>query len=93
MRRRLHAATLAAGALVSLGNAPLQCAKKPDPDLRVEDTAGDALWDLAEDFRAKGNPQAARETLQFLVERYPSNRHADTARAALEGGGPDATAP
>lgn len=91
--KRLHAATLAAGALLSLGNAPLQCAKKPDPDLRVEDTAGDALWDLAEDFRAKGNAPAAQETLRFLVERYPSNRHADAARAAQAAGDAAATAP
>jgi len=74
---------LVLAALAGLGHAPLQCSRSPDPELRREDTAGDALWDLAEDFRAKGNAAAAHETLRFLVERYPSNRHVPAARAAL----------
>ncbi len=67
----------------TFGNAPLQCSRSPDPDLRREDTAGDALWDLAEDFEKRGNHAAARETRQFLVNRYPSNRHAPAAREML----------
>jgi hypothetical protein len=75
-----------AGALVAaLGSAPLQCKHDPDPNLRREDTAGDALYALAQDFRAKGNEAAAKETLRFLVERYPSNRHVPAAKAELEG--------
>jgi hypothetical protein len=35
------------------------------------------------DFRAKGNEQAARDTLRYLVEHYPSNRHVPAARAEL----------
>ena len=69
--------------LASLGSAPMQCSRDPDPSLRREDTAGDALWDLAQDFRAKGNEAAAKDTLRFLVARYPSNRHVPEAKAEL----------
>ncbi|MCL2722826.1 MAG: tetratricopeptide repeat protein [Polyangiaceae bacterium] len=73
--------------LASLGHAPLQCSRDPGPELRTEDTAGDALYKLAQNFRAKGNDAAARETLRFLVERYPSNRFAPAARDELEDAG------
>jgi hypothetical protein len=63
--------------------APYQCRREPDPTARREDTAGDALWDLAQDFEAHGNAAAARDTRRFLAERYPSNRHAPEARAML----------
>jgi TolA-binding protein len=63
--------------------APIQCAHKPDPDLRREDSPDDALWGLAHDFRARGNDAAARSTLRYLVEKYPSSRHAVEARAEL----------
>ncbi len=69
--------------LAALGSAPMQCKHDPDPSLRREDTAGDALWDLAQDFRAKGNEAAAKDTLRFLVTRYPSNRHVPAAKAEL----------
>ncbi|MBX3189924.1 MAG: hypothetical protein KF819_23055 [Labilithrix sp.] len=82
---------LTAGALVAaLGGAPLQCKRDPDPSLRREDTAGDALYALAQDFRAKGNEPAAQQTLRFLVERYPSNRHVPAAKAELDGTAPAA---
>jgi outer membrane protein assembly factor BamD (BamD/ComL family) len=77
-----------AGALLAaLGSAPLQCRHDPDPNLRREDDSGDALYALAQDFRAKGNEDAAKQTLRFLVERYPSNRHVPAARAELGGDG------
>ncbi len=69
--------------LAALGSAPMQCKHDPDPNLRREDTAGDALWELAQDFRAKGNEAAAKDTLRFLVARYPSNRHVPEAKAEL----------
>lgn len=78
----------AAAVVAALGNAPLQCSRNHDNDLRREDTAGDALYALAQDFRAKGNEDAARQTLKYLVEHYPSNRHAPAARDELEGKGP-----
>ena len=80
---------VAAGALLAaLGSAPLQCRHDPDPNLRREDSPGDALYALAQDFRAKGNEDAAKQTLRFLVERYPSNRHVPAAKAELEGATP-----
>jgi len=63
--------------------APFQCAHSPDPDVRREDTAGDALWSLAQDFHAKHDAAGERATLTFLVEHYPSSRYAPAARDAL----------
>ena len=48
-----------------------------------EETAGDGLWALAEDFHAKGNEDAYRATLRFLLTRYPSSRRAAKARVVL----------
>lgn len=75
-RRALCAALL-------LGAAPYQCSKGYDPDLRREDTAGDGLWALAEDFRARGDARAHEQTLRFLVARYPSSRRTPKAREEL----------
>lgn len=66
-------------------SAPFQCGKSSNPETRLEDTAGDALWALAEDFRAKGDERARHDTLRFLAERYPSNRYAAAARAESAG--------
>ncbi|GAC1524806.1 MAG: hypothetical protein NVS3B10_24000 [Polyangiales bacterium] len=75
-----------AGALVaSLGTAPLQCGHGSDSKLRTEDDAGDALYALAQDFHAKGDEPASKQTLRYLVEHYPSNRHVPAARAELGG--------
>jgi TolA-binding protein len=72
-------------ALVSAAifSAPFQCGKDPDPNLRHEDTAGDALWALGEKFEKEHNDAAAKETWQYLVEKYPSNRHAPAAKEKL----------
>ena len=79
---------VAAGALAAaLGSAPFQCAHPPDPSARREDTAGDALYELAQKFKKENNAAAARETLQYLVEHYPSNRHAPAAKDELGGVG------
>lgn len=76
-------------ALAAVGSAlssiaPVQCAHDPDPTLRREDTAGDALWNLAQRFEAEHKPDAARETLQYLVDTYPSNRHVGEAKESLK---------
>ena len=63
--------------------APMQCGSSHEGDLRVEDTAGDALWDLAATFEKEGNAAGRDRTLRYLVARYPSNRHADAAREKL----------
>lgn len=83
----MRSTAIFAGAfVVALGSyAPLQCGHKTkDSEARVQD-GGDALWDLAMDFRAQGNEEAAKRTLRKLVERYPSNRHAPQAKEELGG--------
>ncbi len=74
--------------IAALIHAPMQCTHEPDPTLRQEDTAGDALWDLAHDFKTRGDDAAYRHTLETLVARYPSSRHAAAAKEELgpEGG-------
>lgn len=88
----MKAGILAAGVIVaSLGGAPLQCGGG-SKELPREESAGDALYNLAMDFRAKGNEEAAKDTLRYLVEHYPSNRHVPAARAELAGA-PGSAAP
>jgi hypothetical protein len=78
--------TRAAGLLLAaIGLAPMQCAHEPDPALRQEDTAGDALWALALRFEAQHDDAAEKETLRYLVEKYPSSRHVAEAKAKLGG--------
>ncbi|MBX3199444.1 MAG: hypothetical protein KF894_15025 [Labilithrix sp.] len=78
---------LGAGLVVAaLGGAPFQCGSSSNPETRREDSAGDALYNLAMDFRAKGNEAAAKDTLRYLVEHYPSNRHVPAAREELAAG-------
>ncbi|HRG97561.1 MAG TPA: hypothetical protein PLR99_15005 [Polyangiaceae bacterium] len=80
--------------LTSLAVAPVQCTREPDPTLRTEDSAGDALWQLSLEFRKKNDEAAAKATLRFLVERYPSNRHVAEAKRQLAGeAAPAASAP
>lgn len=71
-------------AVLALALAPVQCSKKYDESLRREDSAGDGLWSLAEDFHAKGDDKSYEATLRFLLKRYPSSRRAPKAREALE---------
>ena len=80
----------ALGCALALGLvAPLQCTKEPDPSLRREETADEALYHLAEDFAARGDEGASRHTLEVLVTKYPSSRFAPAAREKL--GGVDAS--
>jgi len=74
-----------AGFMLALGlaNAPLQCASEPDHALRREETPGEALYGLAQQFKAKGNERAWRQTLEYLVARYPNSRFAEMARQDL----------
>ena len=84
---------LSSGALVAaIGWAPMQCGHGHGSEQGGhEESPGDALYALSQDFHAKGNDVAAKETLRYLVDKYPSNRHAPAARAELEGS-PDARA-
>jgi hypothetical protein len=78
-------------AAVVLAIAPLQCPHDTDPAHCWDDAPGDGLWDLAQRFRVDHDDAAAKRTLEFLVERYPSSRYAPAAREELarsaEGGG------
>jgi outer membrane protein assembly factor BamD (BamD/ComL family) len=85
---RVLAATLFSSlvsATGALGSAPFQCARVPDDGARREDTAGDALYALAQRFKAENNAAAAHETLKYLVEHYPSSRYAPAAKDELVG--------
>ena len=66
------------------GHAPLQCGwRKPPPEAERTETAGEALWNLAERFGAEGDAPARERTLRYLVERYPSSRFAKRAADEL----------
>ncbi len=83
---RVVAATVAGALLASLGNAPMQCGHGGGAEGGHAEEPGDALYALAQDFHARGNEEASRQTLQFLIQKYPSNRHAPAARAEIESG-------
>jgi len=70
----------------TIGLAPFQCASDPDPARRLEDTPAEALWNLAERFRAQGDEDARRVALQELVERYSTSAEAQRARLVLDEG-------
>jgi hypothetical protein len=79
----MRLATFVLPSVLALALAPVQCSKKYDESLRREDSAGDGLWSLAEDFHAKGDDKSYEATLRFLLKRYPSSRRAPKAREAL----------
>jgi hypothetical protein len=72
-----------------VSNAPLQCSGEPPPEARRYETPPDALYDLAGRFKKRGDARAYRETLQYLVEKYPNSRFAVRAKdeLAADGGG------
>jgi TolA-binding protein len=70
----------------ALNAAPLQCASEPDPALRKHETPEEALYGLATRFRKSGDENAWRETLGYLIERYPNSRYAVRAKDDLAGG-------
>lgn len=57
----------------------MQCSGEPDPDLRRYETPGEALYGLAQEFKAKGDTKSERATLQYLVAHYPNSRFAKMA--------------
>lgn len=69
--------------LASVTTAPFQCASDPDPNKRREETPGEALYGLAQQFDKEGDKAARIATLEFLVKRYPSSHEAETARVEL----------
>ncbi|MEB2313599.1 MAG: hypothetical protein OZ921_15755 [Sorangiineae bacterium] len=82
--------------LAAFGQAPMQCASEPDPALRRAETPGEALYGLAGQFKAKGDSEAWRATLEYLVARYPNSRFTVMARDDLAKSGaapPSSAAP
>ncbi len=74
---------LSALASLSLSLAPYQCARTPKPEFEREETPGEALYGLSEEFRDAGEVHARERTLHFLVDRYPSSRFAKRAQTDL----------
>ncbi len=70
-------------ASLSFGTAPYQC-KSDDAGRAREETAGEALLQLCGRFAAKGNDAAAKATLDYLIERYPSSRLSARAKEERE---------
>jgi len=81
---RIIAASILASAL---GGAPLQCAKEPEHQNREYETPAEALYGLAQTFAKRGDDKAWRETLEYLVERYPNDRYAKDAKKDLAAAG------
>ncbi|MBK8259491.1 MAG: hypothetical protein IPK82_43395 [Polyangiaceae bacterium] len=79
--------------VLALSAAPYQCAKEPDPSRRMEDEPSDAVYRLAERFKTEGNTAARASTLRFIIERYPTSRHAKLAAAELAEMGQPVPAP
>ncbi len=69
------------------GTAPFQCSGEPDPAHRLEETAPEALYDLAGRFRRDGDREGWLGTLHYLLERYPSSRFAVMAEQDLRDAG------
>jgi hypothetical protein len=80
----LHALALGS-ALVALSVAPFQCPSKPDPSKVREDTPGEALYELAGQFKTAGDKEGQIRTLRYLAEKYPRSRFAVQARDDLKG--------
>ncbi len=88
MRERCGVRSVALALLAALSWAPLQCGSgEGDPALRAYETPGEALYGLAGEFKAKGDQKAWRETLEYLVARYPNSRFAAMAKDDLQKSG------
>lgn len=81
---------VAAAAVLLSSVAPLQCGHTRDAELREDETPGDALWQLAQRFQREHDADGERQTLQYLVERYPASRWVAAARERLASLGPAA---
>ena len=70
--------------MFSLAGAPFQCASSPEDNAsRIEDSAPEALWQLAMHFDERGERQARDETLERLRDWYPRSRFASRAERTL----------
>jgi len=73
--------------VAAVSGAPVQCGSEPDPSSAMEETPGEALYDLAEKFRKNGDRDAWRDTLLHLIDRYPGSRFAVAAKQDLADAG------
>lgn len=69
--------------LAAVAQAPFQCASEVDPNRRLYEDPGEALYGLAGQFKASGDQRAYVSTLRYLAERYPASRFAHMAREDL----------
>lgn len=80
----IHTISFAVAIFGSVATAPVQCARSPEPELAIDEEPGEALFGLAEQFRAQGNVEAQKSTLLYIVKRFPSSRFAARAKQDLE---------
>lgn len=81
---RIKQTLWAMSGVTALVVAPFQCPSDPDPSQVREDSPGEALYQLAGEFKKASDKEAQIKTLQYIVERYPRSRFADAARADLK---------
>jgi hypothetical protein len=67
-----------------LGTAPLQCGSDSESAEARTETPGEALYGLAQEFKARGDADGWRRTLEYLRRRYPNSRFAVRAKNDLE---------
>jgi TolA-binding protein len=63
----------------------MQCSGEPDPSRALEETPGEAVYKLAQEFEQRGDREASEAALRFLIANYPSSRFAEMAKVDLEG--------
>jgi hypothetical protein len=79
--------------LAGVSLAPMQCSHEPDATHCWDDAPGDGLWELAGKFKDEHDEPATRQTLQAIVDRYPSSRWAPAAREQLAAYGAPVASP
>ncbi len=91
--RNPRGAILVALAFALLGAAPVQCGRTEPIHYAHRDDPAETVYQLGVRLRSRGHEEAAHETWQFLIERYPSSRWAERARDDLQREAPDAAPP
>ena len=71
----------------ALLTAPMQCGSEADPAMAIEETPGEALYQMAQELRRQGDEAGWRLTLERLIARYPSSRFAVAAKQDLADAG------
>ena len=80
----LASAPVAAGLLLLASLAPFQCGGgEPDAANQIEETPGEALYQLAGEFQKADDQLGQVRVLKHLVARYPNSRFARIAEDDL----------